>query len=87
MVKLAGARHTGFAGSDRLDRGAARSTGSEAVVIPDHILFSDHGTRGAPGLLPILEADARGFSPLVARFASFLLLCSYDSGSRLFVAR
>ena len=86
-VRLARARHTGFAGSDRLDRGAGRSAASEAVVISDHNLLSDHGTRGASGVLRIPEAGARGFSPLVERVAPFLLFCRYDSGPRLFVAR
>ena len=60
---------------------------SEAVVIPDHTLLSNHGTRSASGVLRIPEAGARGFSPLVERVAPFLLFCRYDSGSRLFVAR
>ena len=86
-VSVAGARHTRFAGSDRLDRGAGRSAISKAVVISDNSLLSDHGTCGASGVLRIPEAGARGFSPLVARVAPFLLFCRYDSGSRLFVAR
>ena len=44
LGECARARHTGFAGSDRLDRGAGRSAASEAVVISDHNLLSDHGT-------------------------------------------
>ena len=76
-----------FAGSDRLDRGAGRSAASEAVVISDHNLLSDHGTYGASGVLRIPEAGARRFSSLVERVAPFLLFCRYDSGPRLSVAR
>src|SRR3954465_4008437 len=43
----AGTRHTRFTGIDWLDRGTGRSSGSEAVVITDHNLLSDHGTQRA----------------------------------------
>src|SRR5262245_27760436 len=81
-----GARVTGFAGSDRLDRGAGRSDNSKALVISDNGLLSDHGTRGASSILRLPEAGARGSGPLVARVPSLLLFCRYDSGPRLFIA-
>src|SRR5215831_8004945 len=81
-----GARVTGFAGSDRLDRGAGRSAGGKAFVTPDNGLLSDHGIRGASSILPLPEAGARGSGPLVARVPPLLLFCRYDSGPRLFIA-
>src|SRR5262249_11379510 len=87
LGECARARHTRFARSNRLDRGAGRSAAGETATVSDYSLLSDHGTCGASGVLRIPEAGARGFSPLVDRVASFLLFCRYDSGPRLFVAR
>src|SRR5262245_34329459 len=77
---FAGARHTRVVGSDRLDRRAGRPAASEAVVMSDHGLLSDHGTYGAAGVLRIPETGAPQFSSLVERASSFLLFCHYDSG-------
>jgi hypothetical protein len=84
-VSFPGARHTGVAGSDCVDRRTSRPAASEAVVISDHSLLSDHGACGATGILRVLEAGAGSFSPLVERVAPFLLFRRYDFGPRLFI--
>src|SRR5262249_12096555 len=86
LDEFAGARHTGIAGSDRLDRGAGRPPFGEAVAISDHSLLPGHGTYSATSVLRIPEANTWEFSALVDRVAPFLLLCHYDSGPRLFTA-
>src|SRR5215471_27119 len=81
-----GARHTGVAGSDCVDRRTSRPAASEAFVTSDHSLLSNHGTCGATGILRVLETGAGSFSPLVERVAPFLLFRRYDFGPRLFIA-
>src|SRR5204862_6523686 len=67
--------------------GAYWTRGSKAAAVPGHALFFDYSTCCTPDILPILEARARRFRPLLACIPPFSLLRRDNSGSPLSPAR